>query len=121
MVRDFLPFLKQVFEAMFKSQSVQSVALSSAYALKNTQSASTTLSGSVFSSKLNLGMELDLTVLADPLRSIVAWVFEEVSQVAKILPDQEKVSSKTAGAEQLQDQEKTATKVEDILDNSDNN
>ncbi len=91
-VRDFLPFLKQVFDAMFKTQSVQAVALSSAYALKHTKSLSTTLSGSVIASKLDLGMELDLTLLTEPLKSIAACVFEEkeAAQHAKILSEQEK-------------------------------
>lgn len=79
-VRDFLPFVKQVFETLFKAQPVQAVAVSTMYALKQNKTLSTTLSGSILSSKLNLGMELDDKVLAEPLRSVAASVFEEMER-----------------------------------------
>ncbi len=111
-VRDFLPFLKQVFDAMFKTQSVQAVALSSTYALKHTKSLSTTLSGSIFASKLDLGMGLDVGVLSEPLRSIVPCVFEE--EHARTLTAQEKTPSTVVDVEALQDNEKTISKSKDI-------
>lgn len=93
-MRDFLPFVKQVFETLFKTQPIQAVALSSTYALKHTRTVSSAASGSVFASQLMLGMELDVTALAEPLRSIAPSVFEENEslQQAQQLHDQENIT-----------------------------
>ncbi len=99
MVRDFLPFVKQVFETLFKTQPIQAVALSSTYALKHTRTLSNTQPGSVFASKLQLGMELDVTALAEPLRSIAAGVFEEKESLAQQLQDQENITKAEESSE----------------------
>ena len=97
-VADFLPFVKQMYDSLFKTQPVEAVAISSPYALKHTRT-HTSLPSSLLSSKLNLGMELDVTEIAEPLRSVAETVFKE-NESLLLRPLQDKSTSSLSASEQ---------------------
>ena len=97
LVRDLLPFIKRIFTSLFSETVVEQLALSTPYALRHnkkspsTSSLSSTTSASSSSVAfeggalvrtgrpvVNLGMELNMDAIAEPLRQVAATVFQEM-------------------------------------------
>ena len=94
MARDFLPFVKRIFTSLFSETAVEQLSLSTPYALrhgKKTTPTSGTTTGSVGSIQLatirtgrpgvELGMDLNMEAIAEPLRKIAPGVFEEMDRL----------------------------------------
>lgn len=79
-VQDFLPFVKQIFDNLFKAQLVELVALSTPYVLRHNMTRPLSSGTSMSSTKLGVGLRMDLDVvgIGDVLRSVAGNVFEEM-------------------------------------------
>ena len=93
LVRDFLPFVKRIFTSLFSETAVEQLALSTPYALRHGKKAPPT-SGTGSDGGgvqlvtirtgrpgVELGMDLNMENLAEPLRKIAPGVFEEMDRL----------------------------------------
>ena len=133
-VQDFLPFVKQIFDSLFKLQPVESLALSTPYVLMHnlTRSLSTGTSGSVLSSsKLGVGLRMDLDVvgIGETLRSVAGNVFKEMEELRQqqlqeqtitslAVKGQDGLNEGTTGKQAVEDADKTLGLVEHETDHS---
>ena len=102
LVRDLLPFVKRVFTSLFSTTAVEQLALSTPYALRHgsdnqapptttTTTKDTTPTSSWDAAqlmsrgrpKLDLGMELDVDRISEPLKRVAPSVFEEMEALRR--------------------------------------
>ena len=85
LVRDFLPYVKHMFESLFSESAVEQLALMSSYPLHH----STPVGGSGTSllsasrTGIKLGMELNVESIAEPLKTVAPDVFEELAALKR--------------------------------------
>lgn len=128
LVRDFLPFIKRVFTGLFSATAVEQLALSTPYALRHGKKApptSSTGSDSGSSGSVNfvtirsgrpgveLGMELNMDSIAEPLRKIASDVFEEMDNLK-----QQQFTAAVAGMADLELHKEGKTPTNGVLEAS---
>jgi hypothetical protein len=97
LARDFLPFVKRIFTSLFSESAVEQLSLSTPYALRHGRKTTPT-SGTITGSSdgnggvqlvtirtgrpgVELGMDLNMEAVAEPLRVIAPSVFEEMDRL----------------------------------------
>ena len=93
-VRDFLPFVKRIFTSLFSETAVEQLALSTPYTLRHGKKAPPTsapgsdsggvqLVTTILTGRpgVELGMDLNMDSIAEPLRKIASDVFEELENL----------------------------------------
>ncbi len=84
LARDFLPFVKQIFDSLYSEERVEQLALSSPYALQHaTPPGQPGTRGIGAKPTLELQMKLDIAEIYEPLRSVAPEVIKEVEAARK--------------------------------------
>lgn len=117
-VRDFLPFVKQIFGNLYSESSVLELATSTPYALRHDGSGRGTMDdddslvrsgGGVRASSLTLGMRLDVKELSEVLRGVAPEVMRELEEAERLQYERQQ-SALLAG-----DEERSRLAMEAIL------
>ena len=94
LAQDFLPFVKRIFTSLFSETAVEQLSLSTPYALRHRKKTTPT-SGTTTRSDggvrlvtvrtgrpgVELGMDLNMEAIAEPLRKIAPGIFEEMDRL----------------------------------------
>lgn len=78
-VRDFLPFVKQVFSSLYSESQVESLALCTPYCLRHRTGPPPSSAGlASYKVGVDLNMQLDVKEMGEVLRGVAPEVFEEL-------------------------------------------
>ena len=75
-IRDFLPFVKQMFTGLFSAEQVEQLALSTPYSLRHRATPSSALG--TYKVGVDLNMQLDIKEIGEVLRGVAPEVFAEL-------------------------------------------
>ena len=75
-LRDFLPFVKQMFAGLFSAEQVEQLALSTPYSLRHRATPSSALG--TYKVGVELNMQLDVKEIGEVIRGVAPEVFSEL-------------------------------------------